>query len=343
MARQGKITDAQFIESAKSRKDIRLFLVFGQDESAISDIAAKSCAVMGEAAERVDLSSEQIRKDPALLADEASAIGLFGDARYIRLHMARDEGLSAIENLLGAEQAGNPVIATAGDLRKTSKIRKLAEGSPLAITHICYPLNDADMASAIAQMAKAAGLRIDRAMAQRIAASTNCDRKLAASELEKLALYYDTEPGGMHNVEPHIFAALSAANDDENINELINCILCGDMKKLGGELIGARQRGILGVGMIRAMQRKIAALLGYRSRVDQGEAIGRVSQSPAIFWKERDAVAAQLRRWPSVRLTGLNGHLLEVERKLMSVKAGLTQTVLEQELTRIARAASRSG
>jgi len=108
-------------------------------------------------------------------------------------------------------------------------------------------------------------------------------------------------------------------------------------------LIGARQRGILGVGMIRAMQRKIAALLGYRSRVDQGEAIGRVSQSPAIFWKERDAVAAQLRRWPSVRLTGLNGHLLEVERKLMSVKAGLTQTVLEQELTRIARAASRSG
>lgn len=343
MAKTGKITDAQFIESAKSRKDIRLFLVFGQDESAISDIAAKSCAAMGEDAERVDLSSEQIHKDPALLADEAGAIGLFGDARYIRLRIAREEGLPAIENLLGAEQAGNPVIATAGDLRKTSKIRKLAESSPLAITHICYPLDEAKMAGAIVQMAKQAGLRIDRAMAQRMAAATNCDRKLAASELEKLALYYDAEPGGMHNVEPHIFAALSAANDEENINELIGYVLCGDMKKLGSELLAARYRGIMGVGLVRAMQRKLSTLLGHRSKVDQGQSISRVADSPAVFWKERDAVAVQLRRWPSFRLAALNGHLLEVERKLMSVKAGLSETVLEQELTRIARAAARSG
>lgn len=342
MAARGKLTDAQFIESVKSRSDIRLFLVFGQDESMISDIATRMCSALGDDAERVDITSEQMRKDPALLADEASAIGLFGDARYIRLSIGREEGLAALENLLGAEQAGNPVVATAGDLKKTSKIRKLAEGSPFALTHICYPLDEAQMAGAIVQMAKAAGLRLDRALAQRMAAATNCDRKLAASEIEKLALYYDVQPGGMADVGPDIFAALSAENDEDNINALIAHVLGGDIRKLGGELRAARQRGILGVGLIRAMQRKLALLIGQRSKVDQGQSIDALVRSPAVFWKERGAVAAQLRLWPSARLAGLNGHLLDVERRLMSVKAGLSDTVLEQELIRIARAAARA-
>jgi hypothetical protein len=42
-----------------------------------------------------------------------------------------------------------------------------------------------------------------------------------------------------------------------------------------------------------------------------------------------------------VRLAGLNSHLLEVESKLMHVRDGLADTILEEELVRIARAASR--
>jgi len=337
-----KLSEAQFAQSITSKADIRLFLIFGQDESSISDIAANMCTAMGSEAERIDLSSDQIRRDPAILADEAGAIGLFGDKRYIRLHIAREEGLSAIENLLEAEQAGNPVIATAGDLKKTSKIRKLAESSPLAMTHICYPMDEPKMAAAIQQMAKAAGLRLDRALAQRMAASSNCDRKLAASEIEKLALYYDAEPSGAVEVERDIFDALSAANDEENINALVNYILGGKMKQLGVELLAARQTGILGIALIRSMQRRLAMLIGLRSKADGGQSISNLANSPAIFWKDRDAVAGQLSRWPSVRLAALNGHLLEVEKKLMSVKSDMTEIVLEQELTRIARVAANS-
>lgn len=341
MARAAKIDEKQFAESVTSRGDIRLFLIFGQDESTIADIAAGMCAKLGDDAERIEMGSDQIRKDPALLADEAGAIGLFGDKRFIRLHIAREEGLAAIENLLSAQQAGNPVIATAGDLKKTSKIRKLAEKSSLAMTHICYAPDEQKMAAIIVQMARDSGLRLDRALAQRMASAAMCDRKLAAAEVDKLALYYDAQPGDEIVVEPEIFDALSAANDDENINALVNHIMGGNMRKLGSELIAARQTGINAVSLIRAMQRRLAMLAGLRSKADGGQSVDALTRSPAIFWKERDAVANQLHRWPSHRLAGMNGHLLQVEKKLMNVKAEMGSVILEQELSRIARAAAR--
>ncbi|NJM50270.1 MAG: hypothetical protein HC843_04760 [Sphingomonadales bacterium] len=101
---QKKLTEGDFVAAVTARPDIRLFLIFGQDTSAIADIAARAAAALGADAERVDLDNDQIRKDPALLADEASSLSLFGDSRFIRLTMRRDEALEAFENLFAAEK-----------------------------------------------------------------------------------------------------------------------------------------------------------------------------------------------------------------------------------------------
>ena len=81
-----------------------------------------------------------------------------------------------------------------------------------------------------------------------------------------------------------------------------------------------------------------------RVKVENGANAGAVVKATrSIFWKEADAFVRQLSRWPSARLAGLNGHLIEVEAKLMSVKEGLGTVILEEELVRIARAAARRG
>ena len=66
---------------------------------------------MGEDAERIDLSGPDLKADPAKLADEAAAISLFGGARMIRIDPIGDESFAAVEALLEAEKAGNPVVA----------------------------------------------------------------------------------------------------------------------------------------------------------------------------------------------------------------------------------------
>jgi len=330
-----------FISAVTARTDVRLFLIFGQDESAIADIASQMAAQL-DRAERIDLDSDRIRNDPALLADEASSLSLFGDKRYVRLNFRRDEGLSAVETLLELAGDANPVIATAGNLPKTSKLRKLAESHPRAMAHICYLPEEGTAAASIMAHAATLGLKLDRSLGARIARYTGQDRKLAQAELEKLALYYDSSPERPMTVEVTAFEALSAETGEENVSGLINQVMGGELRGTGRELAVARDMGVDSIRIIRALQRRVALLSSLRAKVDNGSnAAAVVKATRSIFWKEADEFVKQLGRWPSVRLSGLNGHLLEVEAKLMAVKDGLGSVILEEELIRIARAAAR--
>lgn len=339
----GKLSEKDFIASIGSRNDIRLFFVFGPDESAASSIAGDMVGRLGSDSEAIEIDSAKLRGDPALLADEAASQSLFGGARHIRLHFAREEGLDAIANLLSAEQAGNPVIATAGDLKKTSKLRTLVEGSPRALSYICYLPNEAEAIDQAVTAAGALGLRIDRTLAAQVVRYTGQDRRLVAMELEKLSLYYDSAPDRMVTVEPQALSSLAAETAEEDINALVNQVLTGDAKALGRTIIEARAVGIEAIRIVRALQRRIALLTGMRAKVEEGANAGAVVRANrAIFWKEQGAFTQQVQRWTAPRLAGLNAHLLEVEAKLMATGADLTETVLEEELVRIARAAARS-
>jgi DNA polymerase III subunit delta len=342
-ARGGKVSEADFIAAITKRPDIRLFLVFGQDESAAADIAAQLAAQLGPDAERIDLDSDKIRSDPSLLADEANALSLFGGVRYIRLNVRREEGQAAFENLLDGDVVGAPVIAIAGNLTKTSKLRKLAESHKRAMAFICYVPNEGEAAAAVMKLASVSGLKLDRTLAARIARYTGQDRKLAAMEVEKLALYYDASPDRPQTVEIGAFEALSAETGEENVQALVNKVMGGQIKQLGTELMTARQMGVDAIRITRAMQRRVTMLSGLRAKVDSGTPPLQVVESNrAIFWKERSDFTNQLERWPSARLAGLNGHLIDIEQRLMAVKAELGSVILEQELTKIARAAARA-
>jgi DNA polymerase III subunit delta len=338
-----KLREADFVAAIKARPDVRLFFIFGQDESTIAGIASAMAAKMGPEAESVDIESDKLRGDPALLADEAASTSLFGDTRYIRLAFRREEGVDAIENLLGAEQAGNPVIATAGDLKKGSRLRKIVEASPRAMTYICYPPTEAEATDQVLGLAQAAGLKLDRALAAQIARYTGQDRRLAASEVEKLALYHDSSPERPVLVEAAAFTALAAETSEEDIQSLVNQVMGGEVRALGRQLTEARTLGIEPIRIVRSLQRRTALLAGLRAKVDGGANPGALVRSTkSIFWKEQDEHARQLQRWTSTRLSGLMGHLLELEKKLMALGGDLGPVLLEEELARISRAAARA-
>lgn len=338
----GKLREQDFIAAIESRRDVRLFLVFGQDESAIASIAAAMAARLGDS-EAIDIDSGKLRSDPALLADEAASQSLFGGARHIRLNFAREEALDAVANLLSAEQAGNPVIATAGDLKKGSKLRTLVEGSPRALSYVCYPPSEGEAVDQAVAMAGRLGLRLDRTLAGQIVRYTGQDRRLAAMELEKLSLYYDAAPERMVTVERDALAALAAETAEEDIGALVNQVMNGDIKLLGRTIVDARAVGIEAVRVIRALQRRVAQLTGLRAKVEAGADAGAaVRGNRAIFWKEQDMFIRQVRQWNAARLAGLNAHLIELEARIMAAGGDLGETMLETELVRIARAASRS-
>ena len=322
--------------------DCRLFLLHGPDESSSRDLAQRLARAMGADAERIDLGGAALKADPARLADEAASISLFGGARHIRIDPAGDEILEAVEALLEAPSAGNPVVAIAGALRKESKLLKLALASPMVLAFASYVPEGGDADRLAMTMAREHGLRMTTDLARRLAAATAGDRALLAREMDKLALYADASPEQPREIDHAALDALGAATDEGDLARLVDAVLSGRAEAADAELASLAGEGVEGVPVIRALLRRLLLLAQLRAETARGESIDAVmaSSGKSLFWKEKPEVAKQLARWSPDKIETAIARLGEAERLLKSSGA-LGAIAVEEELLAIGRAAAR--
>jgi DNA polymerase-3 subunit delta len=321
---------------------IRFYLLYGPDEAASRALADRLGAALGPDVERIDLSSAALKADPARLADEAAAISLFGGRRWIRIEPATDEALPAIEALLEAGAAGNPVAAVAGALRKDAKLLKLLTGRDDAIAHISYLPEGRDADALAVELARDAGLRCTPDVARRLATACGADRAILSREIEKFALYLDADPERPKALDPEALDALGAASEEGDLGKLTQAVFGGQPQAAEAELARLASEGVEGIGLLRALGRRALQLAQLRAQVAEGDSIERVMDTAgkAIFWKERDSTVAALRRWTPDALSTAMARIAAAERKVKTPGfAG--PAVVEQDVLAIARFAAR--
>tara|TARA_R110000782_G_scaffold268689_1_gene365515 strand:+ start:51043 stop:52068 length:1026 start_codon:yes stop_codon:yes gene_type:complete len=322
--------------------DIRIFLLFGPDEAGALTLMKRLERAMGEGAERIDMDGTSLRGDPAKLADEAAAISMFGDRRWIRINGAGEESVPAITALLEASQAGNPVVALAGPIRNTSKLAKLCLDHPAAMAFASYAPDEREAAQIAQAQARELGLRLSSDLARRIADVAGNDRALMAGEVEKIALYLDAAPDRPAEATAEAFDALSAQNSEADVGPLVNAVMGGDVEALHHELsmlaasatpLASVTRPLLARAMLIA---QVQAEFGKTGSMDRAmESAGR-----AIFWKDKPHVNRQVRAWPLDSVARLVQRLLEAERMTRDAR-GPGEIGVRQELLTIARQAAR--
>jgi DNA polymerase-3 subunit delta len=338
-----KASRSQIEKALKSPGETRFFLFYGPDGSGSQALVKALAAAVGPDAERIDLAGADLRGDPARLADEAASISLFGGARYIVVDPAGDEAIPAVEALLEATTTGNPVALVAGALKPTSKLLKLALGEPSALAFASYVPEGRDADRLVADMARAEGLVVRPDLARRIAESCAGNRAIIEQELRKLALYADATPETPRAIDHDALDAIGAAAEEGDLSRLVDSVGSGNPSQLQAELLRLKSEGIEGIPLIRAVLRRMVLLTKLRSEVERGAAVGAVMASPAaraVFWKEKDAVAAQLGRWRSDMLAKSVSRLLEAERQVKA-SGGLGPLAVDEELFAICRQAAR--
>lgn len=319
---------------------IRFYLLYGPDRSGSEALAAILAKAMGEDAERVDLSGPDLKSDPARLADEAAAISLFGGARFIRIDPAGDEIFTAVEALLDAEKAGNPVLAVAGPLRATNKLVKLAFASDSAMACASYTPEGRDADRLVLEMAQESGLQIAPDAARRLARGCHGDRAILASEIDKLAIYLDAAPDRPRRIDHNALDALAASSEEGDLSRLANIVLSGDLPELDRELTQLASAGLIGIPLLRAILRRLMLLAKLRSDVEAGNSVQSVvaKAGRAIFWKDKAIIADQLSRWRSTALATAIKRITAAERLLKS-SGGPGSMAADEELFTIARKA----
>jgi DNA polymerase-3 subunit delta len=327
------------IERALARPSdtVRCILLHGPDEAGSRALADRLAKAMGAEAERIDLDGATLAKDPALLSDEAASTSLFGGTRWIRVRANGDEVTEAVEALLAAPQAGNPVAVIAGALKPSSKLLKLALASPAVPAFASYPPEGREAGQMVAGMGSALGLGIAPDIARRMFETAAGDRAIVGQELEKIATYLGAGEGAPREVDAGVLDAIGAGEGESNSGTLVDAVLTGAVRPAVEELNQLSESGEDGIPLIRAMLRRLLQLAALRADADRTSL---ADATKAVFFKDKDVVAAELRRWSAPDLAMLVERITAAQARLMeSGSAG--PVTASRELLTIARAAAR--
>lgn len=334
----------------------RIFFFCGPDEAGASAAADRLAAALPDPGERIELTGADLKRDPALLGDEARSTSLFGGSRHIRVRASGDEAHDALQFLIETADAGAgeaaPVFVVATAATDKSRTAKLLEKRKDALVAMFHPPDLGAVAQAVRGMADAAGLRLGGDLAERIARAAGLDVRLAQSEIDKLALYVDADPRAPRSATPEDYAAIGAATEEDGFAPLVNAVLGGELGKLSGEIRRMRELGLNPVGVALALERRAAQLAQIAAKIGPSGRIPSLGQGEkmqlGIFFREERAITQQFERWmmpasrgnPGTRLDRLVPRLVALHRTLIA-NSQAAELLLASELAEIGRFAAK--
>ncbi len=286
--------------------EIAAVLLFGPDEGLIRERADTLCrtilgGVLDDPFRLCYLTGDQIRQDHARLLDEVFAISMMGGRRIVRIRDVGDILTKPLEACLVKPNDQCLILIEAGDLAKTSSLRKRAENGAEITAIACYSDGPREISTLIRETLAQHKLQIDDDALSYLTSSLGTDRGITRQELEKLCLYKDGD------TRVRLDDALVTIGDTSAL-ALDDVVYHAYDAHVGGVDSGLDRlflEGIAPVQVIRAAQRHGQRLHLVSSLIDAGTAPDMAIKSlrPPIFFKYADRFRVQVQNWPSRRIT----------------------------------------
>jgi DNA polymerase-3 subunit delta len=319
-------------------------LLYGPNRSAVAEAAETLTAhFLGPSPDQMALTrlgDDELKRDRALLSDQLSAQSLLGGARVLRISAQGDTAADSIVESVSALDDGAPaaafLIVEGGDLPAKSKIRSVFENAARCFAIAFYDDDTAALTDYAASLISAAEVSLTEDARDLLTAALPGDRALVRGEIEKLILFGNgrTEP----ITAPEV-AALLAVEAESALDDATIAVAGGDAR---GSVEQFHRAGAGGITAIRALERRLLRLQEARLAVDRGASPTDAGAKlrPPVFWKERDAFAAQVRAWTTPRLAIALDVLWRAQLRAMT--AGAPQELIAAEAFRaVANMANR--
>ncbi len=311
-------------------------LIFGADAMrvALKREAAVAALIGPQGAAEMRLSrmtGADLRRDPAALHDAVKATGFFPGPRVAFVEDAGDGAADAVAAALADWRPGDAVIvATAGDLKATSKLRKLFEADARCVAVAIWddPPGPDEIA---AELARAGLPRPAGPAAAEIAALARAlDPGEFRQTLEKLALWKLGDPAPL-TVED--IAAVAPVSVEAAVDDLIDRVAAGDEAGAAILLRRLEAQGMTAVSVV------IPAIRHFRDL--HALAAGRPGAGRGGPWRRQEARARAARALGLARIEAALAILVETDLGLRSATRAPSMAMLERALIRVARLAGK--
>ena len=285
------------------------------------------------------IPASELRKDPAMLLDAIKAVSFFPGPRVAFVEDATDTVADTVKVALDDWRDGDAqVIVTAGQLKATSKLRKLFEGHRNAYAVGIYddPPSRAEIEATLA----GAGLTniSQEAMTDLNALARMLDPGDFRQTMEKLGLY---KLGDDTAVSSEDVLACAPASTEAELDDILNVVAEGRSAEIGPLMIKLTAQGTQAVGLIIQAMRHLRAL-HMASAHPNGASAGIAAMRPPIFGPRRDRMQRQAQQWGVQRLETAISALTDTDLQLRS--AGQTapaMALVERVLIKLAMLGKR--
>lgn len=331
---------------------VRVVLIYGKDKGAIREhtrnLSKMTRGEDGDPTLLIEMDDAALSKNSSRLYDEAATISMFGGNKVIELSLVGDTHLKTIESYLQDAIEDTLVIIQSGSLKPTSKLRKLIEKSPNAISLPCFEDNARDIQRIARSFLTNEGFRIEAAALDYLSRLLGSDRGVTMRELERLVLYKGPKGSSARRGEEVCMITMDdidqAMGDTAamSLDALIDAICLGQLDEADRAVIrlkaGGTQTHRLLIHLRMHFQRLHLCLSHIQNGASQDIALKSAFRPPLNF-KRKPLVAQQLRLWPlrktETALRILHETGTDCRRTGTPVDALTTQTLLR--LTRAAK------
>jgi len=302
-------------------------LLYGENISLISEIEQK---IIKEAKNNNGLvkkkyQEEYLLQNKDIFEQFINSESLFGDQELVIISESTDKILEIFDNTV-ASTNNKKIIFLSALLTKKSKLRNLAETETDFNCIACYDDTPEQLQSILLQKLKDNKISVSMEFLNSIFEVNSLNRQDINDVITKIQLIQSTSNIKEENLK-NIFHS-SSHNDNF---EIINFCLLGDKQNINKVLSNIYIQGINFNEILAALKYKVDKLIEISVSNTSNLNVNQLVENykPPIFWKEKNMVKEQLRRWTNGELNKLMEIIYDTEINCKK-NYEISNTILQQ-------------
>lgn len=267
-----------------------------------------------------NLSNERLKNDHAILADEFYSISMLGGRKLITIKDANEDTVSALKILFSDPQYGrkssNFILILAGDLAKTSALRKIVEDSQFLIALPSYEENINNIIENIKDLFGKNNIEITKEALNILVKNYGKDRNLLINEINKICAYMNYQG----NLNAEILAKTSLQNHDENLYDFAILFANKNYQKCLEKAERAMEKSNESMLITRGLMNYFNKLYAGKLAMQAGKSVDEIIKNSQIFFKNENDFRQNLQ---NISLKFIIKILQALEKLEINLKKGL--------------------
>ena len=291
-------------------KDNTIFhLLYGKNEGlkseCINEIIKKDKGKIFKYDER------QIKDEIETFYENVLSGSLFDSNKVIIINRVSDKIYEIIMNLIDRKINNIKIILNAELLETKSKLRSLFEKNSDLICIPTYPDNNEALSRLTTLILKKENIKISQQNINLIVEKCNGDRKNLQNELNKIKNYAFNKK----KISSDEILKLINLNENYGWSELIDNCLAQNKNKIIKVLNENNYNTEDSIIILRTFLAKAKRILKLATQLERNNDINKTINSarPPIFWKDKDIVKMQLRKWKPKEIKKLINDINDME------------------------------